>query len=83
MNSQDGNQTDSGIIINSYTTADPGNCYQIIEAGELEEQPGEGIENLELNKKNTEAIYDLQGRLVTGVPTHGVYIVNGKKVVVK
>ena len=83
MNSQDGGQTDSGIIINSWTTTDAGNCYQIIEAGELEEEPGEGIENPELSKQNTEPVYDLQGRPVVGVPTHGVYIVNGKKVVVK
>ena len=83
MNSQDGGQTDSGIIINSWTTTDAGNCYQIIEAGEIEEEPGNGIENLELSKLNTEIVYDLQGRPVAGVPAHGVYIVNGKKVVVK
>jgi hypothetical protein len=33
LNSQDGGQTDSGIAINSYTTTDAGNCYQIVEAG--------------------------------------------------
>ena len=32
MNSQIPNQTASGIIINSYTSADAGNCYQIAEA---------------------------------------------------
>ena len=84
MNSQDGNQTDSGIIINSYTTADPGNCYQIIEASELvEENPDTGIKNPEFNKLNTGIVYDLQGRLVVGTPAHGLYIINGKKVVIK
>ena len=32
LNSQEKNQTNEGIIINGWTTTDPGNCYQITEA---------------------------------------------------
>ena len=82
MNSQDGGQTDSGILVNYWTTTDAGNCYQIIEAGEVkEEEPGNGIQNTEMKQQGRSITYDLQGRLVKGVPTHGVYIVDGKKVV--
>ena len=77
MNSQDGGQTDSGIIINSYTTADPGNCYQIVEAGEKNET---GIENAEVIMQNSAFFYDLQGRRVEN-PDKGIYIRGNKKVV--
>ena len=83
MNSQDGGQTDSGIIINNWTTTDAGNCYQIIEAGELEEEePETGILNSEFNNQESNTIYDLQGRRVDN-PTKGIYIKNNKKVVFK
>ena len=82
MNSQDGGQTDSGILVNSWTTTDAGNCYQIIEAGEMpEEEPGTGIQGTELKGQGEGIIYDLLGRPVKGTPVHGVYIVDGKKVV--
>ena len=81
MNSQDGGQTDSGIIINSWTTTDAGNCYQIIEAGELKEEET-GILNAEFNYQEATSIYDLLGRRVNN-PTKGIYIVNGSKVVIK
>ena len=52
----------------------------------LEFEDGEttGIETIEDTKQNTEdgVYYDLQGRRVEN-PTRGVYIVNGKKVVIK
>jgi hypothetical protein len=38
-------------------------------------------ERMPMNEDNT--IYDLQGRKVTQVVSPGVYIVNGKKVVIK
>ena len=41
-----------------------------------------GIEHSEFTIQNSEFIYDLQGRRVLN-PTKGVYIVNGKKVVIK
>ena len=34
------------------------------------------------NIKNNEVIYDLSGRRVS-VPTHGIYIINGKKYIIK
>ena len=77
MNSQDGGQTDSGIIINSWTTTDPGNCYQIVEAGEKNET---GNENAEVSMQNSAFFYDLQGRRVEN-PGKGIYIRGNKKVV--
>ena len=35
-----------------------------------------------MNNANTDIIYDLQGRQVEN-PTKGIYIVNGKKMIVK
>ena len=77
MNSQDGGQTDSGIIINSWTTTDAGNCYQVVEAGEKIDT---GIENAEFTIQNSEFIYDLQGRRVAN-PGKGIYIKGNKKIV--
>ena len=45
MNSQDGGQTSNGIKVDSWTTTDAGNCYQIVEAGEKIDT---GIENSEI-----------------------------------
>ena len=42
-----------------------------------------GIENSELKIENSDVIYDLQGRRVEKMEKGGVYIVNGKKVVIK
>jgi beta-mannanase len=42
-----------------------------------------GIKSIEAPKTTTGILYDLQGRRLTEVPTKGIYIVNGKKVVKK
>ena len=42
----------------------------------------DGIDNSEIINHKSEIIYDLQGRRVLN-PTKGIYIVNGKKVVIK
>lgn len=41
-----------------------------------------GIEDVEMQNGKTESVYDLQGRKVEN-PTKGIYIINGKKVLVK
>ena len=41
-----------------------------------------GIDNSEFKNQNSELIFDLQGRRVEN-PTKGVYIVNGKKTIIK
>ena len=79
MNSQDKNQTASGIVINNWTTTDAGNCYQITEAVA---EPKEGIDNLEFTNQKSQFVYDLQGRRVMS-PTKGIYIVGYKKNVIK
>ena len=79
MNSQDKGQTDSGIIVSSYTTTDAGNCYQIIEATEETET---GIDNAGFTMQDSQLVYDLQGRLVSN-PTKGIYIQGGKKIVLR
>ena len=42
-----------------------------------------GIENIVTNGESIESIYDLQGRKLEKVTNGGIYIVNGKKVLVK
>ena len=42
----------------------------------------DGIDNSEFKTQNSELFYDLLGRPVAH-PTKGIYIVNGKKVVIK
>lgn len=41
-----------------------------------------GIEDVEMQNGKTESVYDLQGRKVEN-PTKGIYIINGKKVLIK
>jgi hypothetical protein len=42
-----------------------------------------GIENIVTNGEAIESIYDLQGRKIEKITNGGIYIVNGKKVLVK
>ena len=43
----------------------------------------DGIENIAVNNKTVEGIFDLMGRKHNTITAPGIYIVNGKKVVVK
>lgn len=64
----------------------PNRCYLTVPAGSaapaffFEEDETNGIGNIEMTTDNT--IYDLQGRRVA-TPTKGLYIINGKKVVIR
>ena len=123
LNSQDRGQTANGILVDSWTTTDAGNCYIIeeleaslapnrwylnIEArnpmfkapaqirlfirGEQNYDEGDdnttAIESVEMRDEKGESrnekgeIYDLAGRKVT-CPGKGIYIVNGKRVLIK
>jgi pectate lyase len=42
-----------------------------------------GVENIIFNNAQTETIYDLQGRKIRTITNPGLYIINGKKVIVK
>ena len=50
--------------------------------GENGEDDTTEIEHSEFNTQNSAIIYDLQGRRVEN-PTKGIYIVNGKRVVIR
>lgn len=41
----------------------------------------QGVESISVRPAAADVIYDLQGRRVTGTPRHGLYILNGRKVV--
>ena len=68
--------SDKAGTTSSYSFRFDGNTTGIDEVeGENEELKGEGEE--------VESIYDLQGRKLTEISHPGVYIVNGKKIIVK
>ena len=76
------------MAINGWSTADGGNSCLIVPVGDFD--PTEAlskfettaIDNSEFRIHNSEFIYDLQGRRVEK-PTKGMYIINGRKVVIK
>ena len=76
------------IAINSWNTANGGNSAIIAPVGNfdpteaLSKFGGTGIEKSTIRTEKSEIIYDLQGRRVEKA-TKGIYIVNGKKVVIK
>ena len=80
----------SQMIIDSWNIADGGNSCVIVPVGEFDptealqafENEDTGIENPEFNNQKSELIYDLTGRRVEKA-TKGIYIVNGKKVVIR
>lgn len=85
------NSYDPAIITHWNDLADPGNTVRIEKVATFDASAvlalikalETGIENTQITKDNSElTIYDLMGRRVTN-PTKGVYIVNGKKVVIK
>lgn len=47
------------------------------------DNPATGIEEITVDRAYNGAIYDLQGRRVKSIGTAGIYIINGKKVLVK
>ena len=77
------------MTIDNWDDPDGGNSCVITPVGEFD--PTEAlkafnndtsIDNSEFIIQNSELIYDLQGRRVEN-PTKGIYIVNGRKVVIK
>ena len=74
MNSQVDGQNNYGILVNSWTTTDAGNCYQITEA----EADGQDIETI-IGNRSEDTYYNLQGHKTTN-PTKGIYIKNKKKI---
>ena len=76
------------MVINGWNTPDGGNSCVIAPVADfdpteaIEAIKTTGIENSKLKIENSDVFYDLQGRRVTH-PTKGIYIVGGKKVVIK
>lgn len=68
----------------AFMMLDPSMAYSKGLILQLGEDPGTtGITEVDKDKNTDKAeIFDLQGRRVTN-PTHGIYIINGKKVVIK
>ena len=76
------------MIIDGWSQADGGNSCMIIEVAEfdpaeaLEAFVATGIQDVLNNTTSKDAVYDLQGRR-HAIPAKGVFIRNGKKVIVK
>ena len=77
MNSQISGQNNYGIVVNSWTTTDAGNCYQITEA----ETVDQGVDIIVDDRCSSGNIYDLQGCKVVNAVKKGIYIRNNKKFV--
>ena len=81
----------SQMTIDWWSTPDGGNSCVIVPVGDfdpteaLKKFGSTGIDNSEFTIQNSEFIYDLSGRRITDTEhlEKGVYIVNGKKVVIK
>jgi hypothetical protein len=81
------------MAVNNWTDHDGGNSCSIIPVGDFDptealkalENLDTRIENAELNAQCSQLIYDLTGRRVLSTENlkGGIYIVNGKKVIVK
>ena len=78
------------MIIDGWNTPDGGNSCSIIPVGEFDSAAAlkaindlaTGIDKVKDENGEVKTIYDLQGRKVEN-PTTGIYIINGKKVLVK
>ena len=78
------------MIIDGWSTPDGGNSCSIIPVGEFDSAAAlkaindfaTGIEEVKGEDGEVKTIYDLQGRKVEN-PTTGIYIIKGKKVLVK
>jgi hypothetical protein len=94
----DMNATDTPITITANadgTISIPGFFIKVVNYNTNEEQAGAfyqnvtltpkaaGIENIATENNTVEGIYDLLGRKIDVIRTSGIYIVNGKKVVIK
>ena len=77
----DGNKYWSNSVTESVTAKTKASYWRLIKIG-TEEGNLTGIEEILDNESNSGVIYDLSGRRVEN-PVKGIYIVNGKKVLVK
>jgi hypothetical protein len=70
---------DCDLIVEMQTTQEPVDIYSIIVNREAT-----GISTVTGEKQGVEGIYDLHGRKLDHVPAaKGIYIINGKKTVIK
>lgn len=75
-----------GRWLQDKNSVDPSEClvnYQMPLTFQVDNSKATGIEILNVGKKAKSGIYDLTGRKVNDLSRPGIYIVNGKKVMVK
>lgn len=75
-----------GRWLQDKNSVDPSEClvnYQMPLTFQIDNSKATGIEILNVGKKAKSGIYDLTGRKVNNLSRPGIYIVNGKKVMVK
>ena len=82
----DWNSIDPGGQVGSDGTLTQKNAFfatsgEIVDATLVVKSPTVGIKLTEKDGQQQDVIYDLQGRRLQKAPAHGVYIINGKKVV--
>ena len=85
LNHSSGSGTHGGVI--SYNSSDAASAMYVVEADEYYEQYFAGVEDLEIVDEQVapavKGTFDLFGRRIDTPAATGIYIVNGKKVVIK
>ena len=78
------------MLIDGWSTPDEGNSCTFVSVGTFDAKTAlaainkfeTAIEDVECEEKET-VIYDLQGRRIKEITASGIYIINGKKTIVR
>ncbi|MDO4981773.1 MAG: hypothetical protein Q4E58_12830 [Prevotellaceae bacterium] len=77
-----GDELGAGRVYLNVTSQEGSNAHEFVGFPEEDENGTTAIQDIESTETITGPLYDLQGRRVDN-PTKGIYIVNGKKIVIK